>query len=520
MQLRNYQQEAIKAVEDYGDGKCLVVLFTGAGKSVVSTRFKRQGKLLVLIHTIDLVEQNAGYFDNVGIESGSRTANGEDVIIATWQSMKNRLHKYPPNYFDQIQVDEAAHAASKEYSKVIQHFTPRQLIGLTATPNRADGVGLGAVFDKIVYEKDLQFGIKNGFLSKLRCQRVDMGVDFSTISKSMGDYSATQLAKAIKKQGANDIIADVAIKAEKPALVFACSIEHAKELVEKIPGAIEVNGKTKDRKNILQDFRDGKIETLVSVNLLLEGFDAPRTRTVVMARPTKSTSLYTQVVGRVLRLFEGKEYGTVVDMVGNTKNHDLCSAPTLLGFDLEGIPVSMIEDLEGDIFDLPEIIEKKLNTPEFWIRSKKVIDLFKKKHKLNLLSLSFVPLPNNELAISIPKTTRWIGIEQIDLQGETRIISNFTKPGPKRPAQECVDKIFIYLKTKHSKELTLLKEDAIKRWTRGRVPSQQQKNYCQGLLRKHGLTFDTNDLSMYEIQTLISRLKLESKERNYNGIVI
>ncbi len=181
IKLRQYQQDAIDSIPN--SGRYLISMATGLGKTVTFSQIPRQGRMLILAHREELLNQPKQYFDcSYGIEKGSLKSNGEEVIAASVQSLCRRLHRFNDDDFDIIIIDEAHHASAKSYQKIIDHFKPRLLLGVTATANRADGQGLDHIFEKIIFERDIEFGIDNNYLSNVSCKRVNIGYDLSRIN--------------------------------------------------------------------------------------------------------------------------------------------------------------------------------------------------------------------------------------------------------------------------------------------------------------------------------------------------
>ena len=254
------------------------------------------------------------------------------------------------NYFaNGILVHNCHHATAETYRKIYSYFKPRLHIGFTATPNRNDGVGLKEIYQDIIFERNLKWGIENGYLTHLKCLRVDIGIDLQQVAMRLGDYANDSLDRAINIEGANKAIAEAYEKyAQPPCLIFCASVAHAQALAELIPGAVAVRG-GEDRSDIVKAFSAGKIPCMTNCMIFTEGTDLPNIQTVIMARPTKNISLYTQAVGRATRLYPGKEYALVIDCVGVSDQADLCTAPSLLGLDIEDIPPSKRKELQGDL---------------------------------------------------------------------------------------------------------------------------------------------------------------------------
>ncbi len=180
MILREYQQECVNIIDGLPPGAYLVQMATGLGKTVTFANIKRRGRVLILSHREELVTQPAKYYGCAfGIEQAGITSDGEEVVSASVQSLVRRLGRFRPDEFDIVITDEAHHAAATTYKKIYAHFTPRLHIGFTATPNRGDNVRLDDVYSDIVFQRDLKWGIKNGYLSDIHCLRANIGFDLS-----------------------------------------------------------------------------------------------------------------------------------------------------------------------------------------------------------------------------------------------------------------------------------------------------------------------------------------------------
>ena len=215
--LRPYQQECLDVIARQAPGAYLCRLATGLGKTVIFTHLPRQGRMLILSHREELVHQPLKYFTcKTGVEQGAEHAPQDaEVVSASVQSLGHRLDRYAPDAFDTIVVDEAHHAAAKSYRKLLDYFTPRLLLGFTATPNRADGARLNDVFSEIIFDKDLRWGIQQGYLSDIICKRVNIGYDLRGVHTSRGDYAPGELAEAM--EGTADAIAEAYRRLARPA---------------------------------------------------------------------------------------------------------------------------------------------------------------------------------------------------------------------------------------------------------------------------------------------------------------
>ena len=170
-------------------------------------------------------------------------------MSASVQTLVRRLEHFSPSEFDMIITDEAHHASATTYRKIYNHFHPRLHVGFTATPNRGDRVRLDTVFSKIIFQRDLRWGIENGYLCDIYCLRVDIGYDLSRVHTRMGDYAPGELEEAMA--GTSDAIAQTYREYAKGAtLIFSVSVSQAEEIAQRIPGAVVVTGQTKNRAKI------------------------------------------------------------------------------------------------------------------------------------------------------------------------------------------------------------------------------------------------------------------------------
>jgi ATP-dependent helicase IRC3 len=362
--LRPYQEEALASIStnlENGINKQLVVLPTGAGKTVIFSHLPKvlstSLPMLVLAHRGELLTQAQDkiLWSNpqldVQIEKAELHADMCDVVVASVPTLgraeSERILKYPKDYFKSIVIDEAHHAAAPTYRRIIDYFNYDLLLGVTATPQRSDSVRLTDVFQEIVYYKTIQDLIQDGYLCRLVGYRVRTDTDISEVETNNGDYIASQLEEAINTptRNASVVAAYLQIAPEKKAIVFASGVQHANDLALSFRQKVNTEvllGTTseEDRLNILQRFKTGETKVLVNVGVLTEGFDEPSVEAIILARPTRSSLLYTQIVGRGTRLFEGKQHCIIIDIADTTKGKKPLGLPTLLGlppeFDLQG----------------------------------------------------------------------------------------------------------------------------------------------------------------------------------------
>lgn len=365
VQLRPYQQEALESIENFyakGVNKQLVVLPTGAGKTVIFTHLPKQLNnalpMLILAHREELLVQAKEKLSwsnpelTVEIEQAENHAGYVDVVVASVPTLgreaSERITKFPKDYFKTIVIDEAHHAAAPTYRRILDYFSNPFTLGVTATPQRSDNTRLTDVFDEIVYYKTIVDLIQEGWLSRLVGYRIKTDTDISEVQTREGDYIASQLEDTINTPQRNALIVAsyMEICSTSKAIAFCAGVEHAHDLASSFTSAniaaevIVGTTSSEQRQAILARFASGQTRVLVNVGVLTEGFDEPSVEAIILARPTRSTLLYTQIVGRGTRLFEGKEHCKVLDFADTTKGKKPLGLPSLLGlppdFDLNG----------------------------------------------------------------------------------------------------------------------------------------------------------------------------------------
>lgn len=495
IQLRNYQQECIELIDKLEPGSYLIQMATGCGKTATFTNIKRKGRVLVLAHREELVTQPIKYYNcPVGIEMANNKSNGEEVVIASIMSLTHRLNKFKPDDFDLIIIDEAHHAAAKSYKKILEYFRPRLILGFTATPNRGDKVRLDDVFQKIIFQKDLKWAIKNKYLTDIYCMRVNIGYDISGVAKRMGDFAPSELEEALDTDVLNKAIAEAYKKyAKGQTLIFATSVKHCEDIAKEIPGAVAVTAETKNREELIKKFTNREIPVLVNCMIFTEGTDMPLVETVMIARPTQNSSLYTQMVGRGLRLYPGKEKLVLIDLVGTTGKASLCTAPTLLGIDLETVPKVKQEEIEGDLFDLPEIVQNLADCPESWIRNIEIVNLWAKEQQYETHNVNWFKMPNGDMVLQL-KNRRLI-IPCPNELGETTLNNQKVK------LQEAFDRAYEYLIDNYSEQRYLWDVAIVKKWGKSQA-TEKQKNMISRMYRN----FDTAELTKSEASQILNRL--------------
>jgi len=349
MELRPYQNEAVEAIEkewQEGHRRTLLVLPTGCGKTicfakVTQRRVDKGGKVLILAHRGELLDQAADkLMKATGINSALEKADSHaagtmlPVVVGSVQTLQrdNRLEEYDPDEFDSIIVDEAHHALSESYKKILGYFNAN-VLGVTATPDRGDMKNLGEFFESLAYEYPLPKAIKEGYLCAIRAQTIPLKIDLTAVRTQQGDYASGDLGDALAPY--LDQIADIIAQnySDRKTVAFlplvSTSQEFRDELAKRGLPTWEVNGNSKDRAQVLEEFDKAKRGILCNSMLLTEGWDCPSVNCIVILRPTKIRSLYTQMVGRGTRLCEGKDHLLILDFLWLTRKHELCR-PTCL----------------------------------------------------------------------------------------------------------------------------------------------------------------------------------------------
>ena len=355
--LRPYQKECKQSIEKAGPGRHLAVLATGLGKTVVFTHLDGMGRTLILSHRDELVRQPEKYYAgraSFGVEKAEDHATDEEIVSASVQSLSrdSRLKSYAPDAFETVIIDEAHHAAAPSYKKIIDHFSgAKRLIGFTATPRRGDGVRLTDVFDDIIFNRDLRWGIENGYLSRIRCIEVGANYDLKKVSKTAGDFSIAQLEEVLENGDCIPVAAKAYIEnchnKGRHTLIYCVTKKFSRVLLNTIRNLLPdeekdtvqmVDGETPDeiRKDVLTRFSEGSVRCIVNCMVLTEGTDLPICDTIINLRPTCNDSLYQQMAGRGTRLYDSKDYCLLIDIVpedGNSASRGLCTAPSLFGLD-------------------------------------------------------------------------------------------------------------------------------------------------------------------------------------------
>lgn len=373
--LRPYQREAIDAVTGAwgtGTARPAVVLPTGMGKTVVfshllSERHAATGtRGVVLVHRDELADQAVTKLRAVaphlyvGKVKAAVNDVRADVVVASVQTLanSNRLRDLlrGPGRIGTWVTDECHHGVAPTYRRIYAETTAADHVGFTATLSRSDGIGLGSVWDDVVYSKTLAYAVKHGFLVQPEGISVAVeGLDLRGVKKSRGDYQTGDLGEALEASDALVRIAEAyrEYAKDRPGVVFTPTVATAHAAADELrkagitAGVISGETPREDRLRIYQDFRDGRIQVLCNCMVLTEGFDAPHASCAVIARPTQSNPLYVQMVGRVLRPFPGKDSALVLDVVGASESNKLMT----------------LVNLEEGLFKDPKVCDECMRVP-------------------------------------------------------------------------------------------------------------------------------------------------------------
>jgi superfamily II DNA or RNA helicase len=360
---------------------------TGLGKTVLFSalpeHLKLGGRMLVLVHREELAQQAVDKLKRwnprltVGIEMASSHAHDSDIVVASVQTLgvKNskRLASIDPGEFHILVTDECHHAVAETYRRIYKHFDiferkALMCLGVTATPKRADGIGVGAIFEEIVHDVPMIDAINQGYLSDLTGYRIVTGTSLDKVRTLAGDFSPSQLTGAVNTPGRNRLVVKqwLARALNRQTITFAVDIAHAGALAQAFRdhdiAAEAVWGNDPERQRKLAQHKRKQLRVLVNCQVLTEGYDDWQVSCICMARPTKSEGLYTQMIGRGTRIQDGieslvrarelktpvlKEDCLVLDFVDSTRQHSLVTLATLIGLDpnldLEGRSITKVK---------------------------------------------------------------------------------------------------------------------------------------------------------------------------------
>lgn len=363
--LRPYQEAARKKIHaewEHGRFRTLLVLPTGTGKTIVfasiaADQVRAGDRVLILAHRGELLEQAADKLQrSTGLVSAVEKAESTcldswyRVVVGSVQTLQRsaRLERFPRDYFGTIIIDEAHHSITDGYRRILDYFDSAKVLGVTATPDRGDMRNLGEVFDSLAYEYKLTDAIKDGYLCRIMAQTIPLKLDITDVGFTSGDYSLGQLGTALDPY-LEQIADEMAQRCKgRKTVVFLPLIKTSQKFRDLLNAkgfrAAEVNGQSADRKQVLSDFEADKYNVLCNSMLLTEGWDCPSVDCVVVLRPTKVRSLYSQMVGRGTRLSPGKKDLLLLDFLWMTDRHELCRPADLVCED-KAVARQMTENL-------------------------------------------------------------------------------------------------------------------------------------------------------------------------------
>ena len=348
IQFRPYQIEAMRAViAAYREGitSALITLPTGAGKTVVFSELARRimpRRTLIIAHREELLEQAAKKIAAIagveaGVEKGRRRSCPDDIVVTGSVQSLARGRKIPGEPFGLCVIDEAHHAAAQAYLTAVSRFAPRYVLGVTATPFRSDKLKLSHVFQKNVYTKPMLELIDEGYLTNIVIRTLPVKIDLSRLKPKDGDFDEIDLSAALDPM-IEKLATIVASEYSDRKLLTFCPVRETSRrwtqaLRDRGLAAAHVDGESPDRKAILDAYARDEIRFLSNASLLVEGYDEPSIDTLLILRPTTSRIMYSQMIGRGTRLFEGKNHLLVLDPIFLSERHNILSVADLVAED-------------------------------------------------------------------------------------------------------------------------------------------------------------------------------------------
>jgi superfamily II DNA or RNA helicase len=400
IELRPHQDEALESLtrlRSDGNTIALVTHAQGAGKTVTAITDARRtgGRTLFVVHTRDLVIQARDQFRKLwpevstGVFAGSQHDGEEYNVVGTVQSLARNLTRFAPDDFAYLIVDEAHHATAESYQKILRYFRPRFTLGLTATPDRADGLSALDVFRNAAHRLSLREAVEVGELVPIRCIRVRTNIDLSRVRFNQVQYTRRDIEETVLVPSRDQLIVDT-YKEHVPgrkAVAFCVNVRHGEDLAERFRGAgIAARGVSgrmgpADRKACLDAFSAGELRVLCACDLLNEGWDCPDVEVLLMARPTLSKVIYLQQIGRGTRKAPGKECLVVFDFVDNaTRYNQSLSLHRILGiskYKAGALVLAPLALIEGETAAMRAGDTPTTVLPvELWARGYEEIDVF------------------------------------------------------------------------------------------------------------------------------------------------
>ena len=372
---RPVQREALDALEQTrlaGHAAGLVVMATGLGKTWLAafdTARPSVRRILFVAHRDEILRQSRDVFRTVqpdadlGLFTGTEKNPGARVVFASVQTLAGRLGVFDPDEFDYVVVDEFHHASARTYRRILDHFRPGFLLGLTATPERLDGADLLALCgDNLVFECNLVEGINRGDLSRFEYFGTTDVVDYTPIPWRGGRFDPELLTNAVATQvRAQQALDEWRSRGAGPTLGFCVTVRHADFMAEFFRDAgvtavsVHSGPGSSPRRQAIDDLKSGRVEVVFSVDVFNEGLDVPAVATILMLRPTESPVVFLQQLGRGLRRTAGKASLVVVDFIGNHRSF-LLKPRALLGAATGSRPstTAVLAAMRSGDFELPD----------------------------------------------------------------------------------------------------------------------------------------------------------------------
>jgi superfamily II DNA or RNA helicase len=340
-ELREHQIEALESLDQMRAARKSIALLThaqGAGKTVVAISDAKRlgGRTLFVAHRRELVLQAYESLRNLwpevttGLFLGDVRDCDEHNIAASVQSLAEHLEDFPPSAFHYVVIDEAHHASAATYKRVLAYFRPVFVLGLTATPDRADGQSILEVFRDCAHRLSLREAVERGELAPIRCFRALTNVDLTRVRFNQVQYNRKDIEETVLVPSRDRLIVQTYLDhvQGRKAVAFCVNVRHGEELAELfrqsgVP-ARSVSGRMSktDREKYLTQFHQGTLRVLCACDILNEGWDCPDVEVLLMARPTLSKVVYMQQIGRGTRKAPGKECLVVVDFVDNSSRYN------------------------------------------------------------------------------------------------------------------------------------------------------------------------------------------------------
>ena len=401
IQPRPYQTEALNSIlENWRNGvtRQLVSLPTGTGKTIIFGLVAEALKVptLILAHREELLYQAEQKLKLIYPEAETGILKAEErggleaaICISSVQTAVKHTAELARRGFKLLICDEAHHSVTDTYTRVFNDLSfmagepDKLLLGVTATAFRGDKAGLDGVFEKIVFERSILSMIKEGYLSDIRGLEVTTDVDISQVAETASDFSANKLSALIDTPQRNKLIVDTYLEygEGRRGVAFCVKVDHALHLASKFRDsgisceAVYGEMASDERQDVLSRFNNHELQIITNCAVLTEGWDAPDLDLILMARPTKSKVLFTQCVGRGLRLAPEKRDCLLIDFVDTARNHSLCSIATLAGKDYikkagkRSLSEFIDDEARDSVFIATELGEAKINTLDLFKRS-------------------------------------------------------------------------------------------------------------------------------------------------------